>query len=77
MKREDYIAQNAAVGTWYRPQPEFLEDVDGMPLGISLNTCEFGYNGGTIVTRAELAAVGLTPEDVPNLTIIEPRTTEK
>lgn len=72
MNRADYLRQNAQVGTYYQPPPELIEDVDGIPAGFAPSDCEWGYRGGVGVTLAELAAVGLTPADVPKLTIINP-----
>lgn len=69
MTRETMLRQNAAVGTWSQVTVpgEVLLDVDGCPIGMTASTTEGVYFGGVIVTRSQLARLGLTPEDVPKL----------
>ena len=67
MNREDYLHQNAQYG-FKAPQPELIEDADGLPAGLKLPDAMWNYCT-TAVTLAELQRVGLTPEDVPNLIV--------
>ena len=71
MTRQDYLAQNAAAGTWAEVVISGAPvcDPDGTPIGMTEPTKQTVYRGPTVVTRAELAKVGLTPADVPNLVI--------
>lgn len=70
--RADYLKWNAAVGTTTAvTQPgEPMLDVDGIPHAMPEPTVAAVTFGGVAVTVAELARVGLTPGDVPNLSII-------
>lgn len=71
MNREDYLKQNAQYG-FKAPEPDLIEDADGMPLAVVPSEAMWNYCT-TGVTLAELQRVGLTPEDVPNLVVITPR----
>lgn len=72
MTRQDYLDQDAAAGTWTAVTgSKTVFDPDGMPCGATPPETVDVYRGGTVVTADELAAVGLTPADVPNLKIIE------
>ncbi|WP_231447298.1 hypothetical protein [Brevibacterium zhoupengii] len=55
----------------FTEEPEFLEDVNGMPLGIDVSETHTQKLDGITVTAAEVRAAGLTPEDIPNLTVME------
>lgn len=50
-----------------------ITDVDGVPIGVTESRTEPGGMFVAIVSRREIAALGLTPEDVqrdfPNLTV--------
>lgn len=73
--REDYLHWNDSVGTGTQVlQPgEPVLDVDGIPTAMPPAEVVGVYFGGAVVTRAELERVGLTPDDVPNLKVIDPR----
>ncbi len=73
LTREDLLAQNEAAGTWAEVTiPGKVDfDVDGVPSGVGPSTTEAVYRGPTVVTRSQLAALDLTPEDVPNLVVMD------
>ena len=73
--RAHYLHMNEIAGTWveFTTPGEVILDPDGMPIGVGESRTELAYHGGVVVTRAELEATGLTPEDVPNVRIWEPR----
>lgn len=48
---------------------EPIEDVDGQIVGMTPSRTERAIVGPAIVDRADLEAVGLRPEDVPNLKV--------
>lgn len=76
--RDTLLRMNAMVGeivTVLNPG-EIVEDVDGFPIGMTENTVTRAPFAGAVVTPAHLASVGLTPQDVPNLTIINPGETD-
>ena len=64
---DDYRRWNESCG-WKTSPPELVEDVDGLPIGVT--TSDTPLHATVCVTVADLAEVGLTPDDVPNLTII-------
>lgn len=73
---ESYRRMNEAVGkvvTGTEPG-EVLLDADGVPIGVGPTRQVRSIFGGAAVTVDQLARVGLTPQDVPNLTIINPPT---
>lgn len=72
MTRQDYINQNDATGKTVTVTipGEVIYDVDGSPIGVEPPQVSEATFAGACVTRAQLAAVGLTPEDVPNLTVL-------
>lgn len=72
--RDDLVRWNATVGqvvTGTIPG-RLIEDVDGMPLGVEPSREITSIFGGASVTTAQLDAAGLTPDDVPNLDVIDP-----
>lgn len=73
MARQDYLDQNAAVGTWaaVTHAKEVVTPGTGELVGFEPPETIPVYRGGTVVTRAELADVGLEPDDVPNLRLID------
>lgn len=77
LTRDDLLAQDAAAGTWAEvtiPGEVVLSPETGLPIGFGEPTTETVYRGGSMVTHTQLAAAGLTPDDVPNLTVIDPPT---
>jgi hypothetical protein len=50
---------------------EIIEDVNGVPIGVTESTTMTAMLGEPVVTAAEVQAAGLTPEDLPNLNIVE------
>lgn len=50
---------------------QMITDPDGYPCGVSESRSYFEPIGRLVVYRDQLDAVGLTDDDVPNLTIIE------
>lgn len=74
LSREDLLRQNANVGSVvdFHIPGEILEDSDGNPIGMTPSRTEKTIFGGASVTPAQLEAVGLTPDDVPNLDVVEP-----
>lgn len=72
--REALLRLNAAVDAQvaYQGDPELLEDAEGRPLAFLPAPQVGAFIAGVIVTRGELDAAGLTPGDVPNLTVIDP-----
>jgi hypothetical protein len=54
---------------------EVVLDGDGVPIGVGPSTTEVVHRSFT-VTRADLEAAGLTPEDVPVLVVIDPPSRE-
>ncbi len=77
--REFLLKLNAATDTWQEVTTpgEVTVDVNGWPTGVGPPTVEHVYCGGGAVTRSELAAAGLTADDVPNLYVIEDPTPRK
>lgn len=75
LTREDVIRQNDLTGQAVQitVPGEIVEDTDGSIIGITSATTESGIFGGTYMTRSQLDAVGLTPDDVPKIRIIEPK----
>lgn len=73
LTREALIQQNNAVGTVgeYEIPGEVLLDPDGVPVGVGPSSVGRTYIGATFVTRAQLEALGLTEEEVPNVKIVE------
>lgn len=70
--REDYLRWNDSVGkgTQVTQPGEPVLDVDGIPIAMPPTETVDVYLGGVVVTTAELARVGLTPDDVPNLRVL-------
>lgn len=70
--REDVLRWNDTVGTVVNvSQPgDIPTDPDGIPLGVGPTSTTRDTIGLIPITRDQLAAVGLTEDDVPNLTII-------
>jgi hypothetical protein len=77
LDRDTLLHQNAMVSDIAREVTipgEVIEDVDGNIIGMTASRTEHVSFGGAVVTRAQLDAAGLTPEDVPNLHVLEPPT---
>lgn len=72
-RREHYLHLNGIAGTWAEVTipGEVILDADGWPVGFEAPRTETVHRDAA-VTVAELEVVGLTPEDVPNLTVWEP-----
>lgn len=77
--REDYLRFNDMADTIVEvTMPgEVICDVDGTPNGMTPATTQNVYSAGAVVTTAELAKVGLTPTDVPNLRVLDPPTKQE
>lgn len=73
LTREVLLAQNAATGTWQKVRipGEVILDVDGNPIGMEPSREESVCFGGTVVTRSQLEKLGLTPDDVPNVKVMD------
>ncbi len=71
--REDILRWNDIVGTTMniREPGEILTDPDGVPIGVGPTSTTRDTIGSMPVYRDQLAAAGLTEDDVPNLTIID------
>lgn len=71
--REHYLRMNAIAGTWVEVTipGDVILDPDGVPIGVGESRTELTYHGGAVVMRYQLEDVGLTPEDVPNLSILD------
>lgn len=71
--RQHYLRMNEIAGTWVEITipGEVILDVDGMPIGVEPSRVENAYHGGAGVTRYQLEDVGLKPEDVPKLKVID------
>ena len=73
--REDILRWNAAMAagtTMNISEPgEILTDPDGVPIGVGPSSTTRETIGCMPVYRDQLAAAGLTEDDVPNLTIID------
>lgn len=48
-----------------------LTDPDGVPIGVEAPTVATGSLAGVTIARADLAATGLTPQEVPNVRITD------
>lgn len=70
--REALLRQNAAAEAppEVLTEAELLEAHDGTPLAVGPGTVTLRFCGGAAVTADDLIAVGLTPQDVPNLRVI-------
>lgn len=70
--REDYLRWNEQTGTASEAprHGEPILDANGIPTAMPAPTTETVVFGGVAATVEDLAAVGLTPEDVPNIHII-------
>ena len=69
LTRADLLRMNSTVGkpvTGTVPG-EVMLDLDGIPNAVEPARKVTSIFGGAQVTRAQLAAAGLTPHDVPNL----------
>lgn len=76
LTREAVIHQNDMTGKTVQITipGHVIEDADGNPIGMTPSETSTGTFGGTCMTLRELEAVGLTPEQVPNIRVIdEPR----
>ena len=73
LTREQLLRVNDAVGTAVHvSEPgEVLTDTDGVPIGVGPTVTSSATLGSWPVYRDQLDAAGLTPDDVPNLTIID------
>jgi len=73
LTRDAVLRMNAAVGTPVQltTPGEVLLDPAGMPLGVEASSTETILLGGGAVTRSQLVGLGLRPEDVPNLTVMD------
>lgn len=73
MTADDYLRVNETAGTWGKGNAryEITEDADGNVTGITGGEPVPVYRAPSVVSLAELAAVGLTRHDVPNLIILE------
>lgn len=49
---------------------EVVVDVDGIPIAVEPPTTTTGSLAGATINRAELAATGLTEQEVPNVRIV-------
>lgn len=69
--RAHFLRINDAAGTWVpiTTPGEVILDPDGFPIGVEPSRVENHYHGGAEVMLHQLEDVGLTPEDVPNLTV--------
>lgn len=74
LTREDLLRMNDNTGTWTEVHTpgEVICDADGIPIGMTAGETNTVYFGGATVTPAQLEAVGLTPDDVPNLDVVDP-----
>lgn len=79
LTREDVLRMNAATGTIREGTVpgRVLIDVDGIPTAVEPSRTIRSYFGGIGLTRAQLAALDLTPEDVPNVYILNPRKADR
>lgn len=73
LTREDLLRRNEMADTWREVTTpgEMTFDVDGMPTGFGPPTTEQVYDAGTVITRSQLEATGLTEADVPNLIVTD------
>jgi WhiB family redox-sensing transcriptional regulator len=78
LTRETLLRQNELVGWRVVDRPgEILVDPDGLPVGVGQSERILTY-ATTAVTSSRLAALGLKPADVPNLTVMDdPQPKEK
>ena len=72
-KRAHYLRMNDIAGTWVpiTIPGEVILSPDGVPIAVEPSRVENAYHGGAVVARYELEDVGLTPDDVPKLRIVE------
>ncbi|HEY7053684.1 MAG TPA: hypothetical protein VH496_16345 [Mycobacterium sp.] len=72
--REDYLRWNETADTIVEVTlpGEVLLDSDGVPNGMTPATTQTVYAAAVVVSTAELAKVGLSPDDVPNLRVLDP-----
>ena len=76
MNREQLIALNDMADggvVTFTGEPQFLEDVNGVPLGIDVAPTHTQVLDGITVTAHEVRVAGLTAADLPNLNVIEMR----
>lgn len=78
LTRADLIAMNAAVGTVVTGEiaGEVLLDVDGIPNAVGPSEKVSSYCGGIVVSSDQLHALGLTRQDVPNVTVLDRKETK-
>ncbi|WP_226438617.1 hypothetical protein [Rhodococcus yananensis] len=75
LDRETILRQNDMAGKVVHVTipGQLVEDADGNPIGMTPNLTESSYFG-VCMTLRNLAEAGLTPDDVPNIRIVdEPR----
>lgn len=72
LTRETVLAFNEAAGkpVSVTEPGEVVEDVDGIPSHVGAPTETSAFLGRLTITRSQLADLGLTPEEVPNVRII-------
>lgn len=73
MTREQVMKINAAIGTTCQLEipGEVTLDVDGIPTAVAPSRTEPHLFAGFAISDRELASLDLTPEDVPNVDVIE------
>lgn len=64
---------NSAIGQQISHQEpgEIMTDLDGVPIAAEDPTITEATLGGAVVTAAEVKAAGLTPDDIPNIDVID------
>lgn len=74
LTREDILAMDEAIGTRVNVQTpgEVLCDVDGIPTAVEPTRHRTASLAGVVLTSRDLQRVGLTPEDVPNISVVTP-----
>lgn len=74
LTRDDLLRMNEAVGTAATGTipGKVIVDVDGLPIGVEESRTETTVFGGAVVTSADLERNGLTADDVPHLTVMDP-----
>lgn len=72
LTRQQLIALNKAAGgpSIHKTPGEVLTDVDGVPTAVAPTEVKRTITYGVIVSKYEVQNAGLTPSELPNLTII-------
>lgn len=70
---ETLLQLNAAIGQQISHQEpgEIMTDLNGLPSAVEDPTITEATLGGAVVTAAEVKAAGLTPDDIPNIDVID------